>query len=262
MRKVLFFDVDGTLVDGKTHTVADSTIEALKKAQEKGHLLFVNTGRAKSFIPDSLKEIPFDGYVYSCGAHIEFHGETLMEKYVGPADVNYIRELMLDCNIQGTFEGPEYCYFYEGKPLYDNLRDFMTMYDRDYHNDRKSIYDRNMQVNKLTTFYTECSDPDTFRMALEGKYQLIENGNGFIEILPLPYTKATAIEYLMDYLHVKKEECFVFGDSPNDIEMMGTTGTSICMGNGYDSVKAISDYVTTNINDGGIYHAMEHYHLI
>ena len=34
------------------------------------------------------------------------------------------------------------------------------------------------------------------------------------------------------------------------------------MENGYDSVKAISDYITTNINDGGIYHAMEHYHLI
>ena len=93
-------------------------------------------------------------------------------------------------------------------------------------------------------------------------YHLIENGNGFIEILPLPFTKATAIAYLTDYFDFSPEECYVFGDSPNDVEMMNYAGNSICMGNGYDSVKEIAGYVTADINQDGIYKAMEYYDII
>lgn len=34
-RKLLFFDIDGTLLSEKTHTVPQSAKEALKKAKEK-----------------------------------------------------------------------------------------------------------------------------------------------------------------------------------------------------------------------------------
>ena len=41
-QKVLFFDIDGTLLSEKTHTVPQSAKEALKKAKEKGHLIFTH----------------------------------------------------------------------------------------------------------------------------------------------------------------------------------------------------------------------------
>ena len=49
-RKLLFFDIDGTLLSEKTHTVPQSAKEALKKVKEKGHLIFINTGRPISTI--------------------------------------------------------------------------------------------------------------------------------------------------------------------------------------------------------------------
>lgn len=45
-RKILFFDIDGTLItdDGKRY-FPDSAKEAIQKARENGHLAFINTGR-------------------------------------------------------------------------------------------------------------------------------------------------------------------------------------------------------------------------
>ena len=42
---MIFFDIDGTLLSEKTFTVPDSAKEAIRKAQDNGHLVFINTGR-------------------------------------------------------------------------------------------------------------------------------------------------------------------------------------------------------------------------
>ena len=53
-----------------------------------------------------------------------------------------------------------------------------------------------------------------------------------------------------------------FGDSQNDTEMIRFAGLSVCMGNGTDDIKAISDYVTGNCSEDGIYDALKHFEII
>ena len=48
--KLIFFDIDGTILDEHTHTVPLSAINAIKKAQQNGHQCFINTGRPRSTI--------------------------------------------------------------------------------------------------------------------------------------------------------------------------------------------------------------------
>ena len=56
-RCMLFFDIDGTLIttDGK-RTFPESAKRALREARERGHLVYINTGRvlatAKSVLMD------------------------------------------------------------------------------------------------------------------------------------------------------------------------------------------------------------------
>jgi len=51
-RKLLFFDIDGTLLAGGIPGyIPDSTIEALKQAQANGHYIFINSGRTYGFMP-------------------------------------------------------------------------------------------------------------------------------------------------------------------------------------------------------------------
>ncbi len=58
----LFFDIDGTILDSKTHSVPESTMQSLKMAKERGLLLFINTGRTACDIPDEIEALPFNGY--------------------------------------------------------------------------------------------------------------------------------------------------------------------------------------------------------
>ena len=44
--KIVFLDVDGTLVSFRTHRVPDSALEALRRAHARGVRLFIATGRA------------------------------------------------------------------------------------------------------------------------------------------------------------------------------------------------------------------------
>ena len=76
-RKIVFFDIDGTLVDGPTHQVPQSAVEAIRKLRENGHLAFINTGRTLVSIEPRIREIGFDGLVCGCGTHIYYEGETL-----------------------------------------------------------------------------------------------------------------------------------------------------------------------------------------
>lgn len=47
MGKIIFLDVDGTLVDYHNR-IPDSAVEAIRKARENGHLVYVCTGRSRA----------------------------------------------------------------------------------------------------------------------------------------------------------------------------------------------------------------------
>ena len=70
-----------------------------------------------------------------------------------------------------------------------------------------------------------------------------------------------AHEFTWD-LNISTDDCYAFGDSNNDISMFKAAGHGIAMGNACDELKEIAEYVTDSVNDDGIYHAFEHYHLI
>lgn len=68
MIKAIFFDIDGTLVSFRTHTVPESTRKALKRLRAQGIKLFIATGRPKLLI-DTLNDLEFDGYITLNGAY-------------------------------------------------------------------------------------------------------------------------------------------------------------------------------------------------
>ena len=50
------------------------------------------------------------------------------------------------------------------------------------------------------------------------------------ELINRKFDKGTAVRRLSGYLHIPLERTIAFGDSMNDLEMIETAGTGICMG--------------------------------
>ena len=83
--KMIFFDIDGTLLDEDTRTVPESTVRSLRQAKENGHQIFVCTGRCRNIWPLEVMEIGFDGVVGGCGTNIFYRGEELLHTSLDPA---------------------------------------------------------------------------------------------------------------------------------------------------------------------------------
>jgi hydroxymethylpyrimidine pyrophosphatase-like HAD family hydrolase len=53
-----------------------------------------------------------------------------------------------------------------------------------------------------------------------------------------------------------------FGDGGNDNTMIIKAGIGVAMGNANEGTKKIADYITTGVDDEGIQHALQYYHII
>src|SRR5699024_2473751 len=109
--KILFFDIDGTLLSETTHTIPQSTIDGLKQAKENNHLIFINTGRPYTTIDDCIKDLNPDGYICGCGTYIRYHDQVLFSKTLSLQKCKEIRDLLRKTNVEGVLEGKDGVYF-------------------------------------------------------------------------------------------------------------------------------------------------------
>ena len=66
--KIVFFDVDGTLIDYKADGMSDKTVEMLKGLQANGIKICIASGRAPIQMPD-IPGIKFDAFVTYNGSY-------------------------------------------------------------------------------------------------------------------------------------------------------------------------------------------------
>ena len=78
-KKVIFLDVDGTLVDYEGN-LPDSAVTAVQKARANGHRVYICTGRSKAEIYPNLWEIGLDGMIGGNGSYVEDHGHTILHR--------------------------------------------------------------------------------------------------------------------------------------------------------------------------------------
>lgn len=259
-RKIMFFDIDGTLLSETTHTIPKSTITAIRKAKEKNHLIFINTGRPLSTIDQCIKDLQPDGYVCGCGTYINYQGKELLSSTVKESLCKDIVNLIHRTNVEGVLEGKNAVYFKE-----ENRHPFVKEIKQVYINNGflvNKITDTNVSFDKFAIWYDNQSDIETFKQGIAQDFEYIVRGPDFLEIVPHGYSKATGIKYLLQYFNIDINDCYVFGDSMNDRAMLEYVKHAIVMGNGEPELFQHAYYVTKDIDEDGIYHALEHLELI
>lgn len=89
VKKIIFLDVDGTLVNDNG-IIPKSAEIAIKKARNNGHYIFLCTGRSKAELFDHIMDIGFDGVIAAAGGYIEYNHEVVMHKKVQNEDVKHL----------------------------------------------------------------------------------------------------------------------------------------------------------------------------
>ena len=97
--------------------------------------------------------------------------------------------------------------------------------------------------------------------SLTGKFDYIDRGNRFAEMVPCGCSKATGMKKMMALLHADRANVYAVGDSLNDRPMMEAAGTGIAMGDN-PMLHPYADYITANLADDGLEKALAHFDLI
>lgn len=270
-KKIIFFDIDGTLLN-KENIVPESTKTALRKLKEEGHLRFVCTGRTKCMLSSVITELEFDGYVYGGGTDVEFGKQCLEYAELSSERIQEVTEVLNQYQAAFILEGKDNIYV-EEFALQDE-RIFFSKFVKGLGEIAKVIVDdEHVHASKITMLLPEDMTEEAmaeFTETLSKWFNVIvhESGDGkaftdgLVELMPLGYTKASGVQRTIEALQIPWENTIGVGDSNNDLEMLSYVHTAICMGNGTDRAKELAQLVTTDIDADGISNAMESLQLI
>lgn len=258
MQKILFFDLDGTLLtylDGESY-VSEGVVKQLKRLKDKGYLLFVASGRPFAFISKVVSDINFDGYILCNGAHVEINDKIIYKQALDTQKVKkLINELEIH-NSQYVIETSKYSYL---KPEFEKLYDFYMQCNinkaylaRDYNIEDvySDILKIEINAKEENVAYLQSIISDNFNYDSHG------TENSF-EIYDKKVTKATGVKKVLDYYNLPIEASYAFGDGTNDLEMIQIVGTGVAMGNGVDELKEVADIVCESTYDDGLSKILE-----
>ena len=262
-KKLLLFDVDGTLIsyDG---IVPESTITGIKQAREKGHQVFVVTGRTKNRA--TVGNIEVDGMICGNGAYIECDGVTLKDLSLSLKDMEEITQYLDKHHLDYFTEGNDGLYgskhFEENavetyrkygikNPVIRELYPMMTFPE-------SMVQPSITQVNYILKSYDDYLQFKDHFLTWGGKGEKALFGDCAIKGID----KEKAIQKLISYLKIDPKNIYAFGDAKVDISMFNIARTSICVGSGSDEAKKAATYITDDVKDDGIYNALKHFNLI
>ena len=256
--QAIFFDIDGTLVSFKTHTIPASAKTAINLLKDKGIKVIISTGRSLSDI-DNLEDLEFDGYITANGTYcIDSKGEIIAQHFLSRESLDKLARYLE--------EKPFPCAFNTKKGNFINYTDD----------------DRLLALRQLVNVpvppvkpVSELIEYEVFQLGvfvdLESEVELssiLTDCNfsrwhpNFTDITAKNCDKATGMDCFLTYFNIGHEYTMAFGDGGNDISMLKHAAISVAMGNASDAVKAVADYVTDSVEEDGIFNALKYFNFI
>lgn len=267
-RKSIFLDVDGTLVSGHA-TMNPKVVEAINRARQNGHYVFICTGRNKTGIKYELAKADFDGIIASAGSYIEIDNKVIHSVYFNKLLVDKISKVFDENNIYYNYECTDVTYmskkmvelFIGGVNFESGNIELEKMMQEEFK--KFSIQDlslyNNQDIHKICFIATDQNDVERAKKQLGDDVNMVIHDifdattiNG--ELISKVDNKATAIKQVIDYLGIDKKDTIAFGDSMNDYEMINFVECGIAMGNACKELKEAASRVCRSVDEDGIYY--------
>lgn len=251
--KIIFFDIDGTLITLGSQGISGKTLEALSRLKARGTKICIATGRGPVCLPD------FCGMEFDC--YLTFNGSLCY----GPEGVIFSNPIP-GADVQRILRNAAAM----GRPVSvaTGSRLAANGIDRDLA-DYYAIAHLELTVAED---FPEAAREEVYQIMLGSRESdhsaILEGVSGAkitaswdraVDVIPKSGGKGTGVRQVLAYYGLTAEDAMAFGDGNNDIELLEAVGTGVAMGNASDRLKAVSGAVCGPVFRDGIYHfLLEH----
>lgn len=248
MKKIFFFDIDGTLaIHG---VIPQSNLKALQILKEKGYLTFICTGRAPFYAQNLFSDL-VSGLVTCNGRYILYQGKKLYGKAFTKEELLHYQKKIKLSKAGAMFVSDEVAVPY----LLDNKQ--REEIQQEYGASHIQMEDKDLPFYTFDLFYHTLLQRDILTIVFEQELVINDHGgHGSCDCSTIGFDKGNAIAYLLEYFGIDKENAYAFGDGYNDQAMFREVGHAIAMGNAVKELKEKATYITDSIDRDGIIKAL------
>ena len=276
MGKIVFIDVDGTLVNYENH-LPESARDSIRQARKNGHRVYISTGRSKAEVYEEIWSIGLDGMIGGNGSYVEDNGEVIMHQLITAEQCRHIVDWLHERGLEFYLESNNGLFASEHfeEVAQPAIEEYAGRKGRDATNATvrsvfpEMIFDGELyrdDLNKvsyvLNSYQDYLDSIEEFPDLKPGTWGGAGETALFGDLGVKGITKAHAIDVLLKHLGADIKDTYAFGDAKIDIPMLEYCNVGIAMGSGGDEIKAMADYVTDSVDDDGIYNAFRHFGLI
>ncbi|WLR43289.1 Cof-type HAD-IIB family hydrolase [Bacillus carboniphilus] len=254
--KVIFFDIDGTLLDHEKK-IPNSTKYAIDKLKENGHYVAISTGRAPFMFKDIRSELGIDSFVSFNGQFVVFEGNIAYENPLSERKLESLRLYSEERNHPLVFMSHEdmKATVYDHKYIHESMGSLLFN-----HPEHLPHYHQSSSIYQTLLF---CQDGEELEYRRDYQdFHIIRWHEYATDILPIGGSKAEGIKHLLERLKIPKEDVYAFGDGLNDLEMIEFVGNGVAMGNAVLELKNVADMVTKPVDEHGIEYGLKKLGLI
>ena len=257
MVRAVFFDFDNTLFSHRTMSIPESARDAIRILQGKGIRCVLATGRHMlelEHFPD-LFTVGMDGYVTIDGQLcLDTDRTVICSEEIGGKALDNLVALFNSRSVPVILA--------EAGRMYSNMHTLQAVQGLSYATtvdhplgeySGKPVY--------LGVVYITPEQEQWLHGMLPGCDFLRWSGIG-VDVVPAGRDKVAGINSYLDHYGINRSDYMAFGDGDNDRGMLEAAPMGVAMGNAWESARQAADYITTDIDDNGIWNALKHYGLI
>ena len=252
---IVFFDIDETLYHQQAGVVPASALAALAALHEQGILTAIATGRSPGIFPPAVREavgrFAMDVLVTINGQYCTYQNTPLVTHPIPP---QYLAQVIALCRQKGwgymQMTAKQLLASHDDARMRDIYRHIAAYEVVPEALQTEAVYQMNIIVDAAGE--AELHDSGI----LGNEYQTIRWHPQSLDILPAQGSKARGIDEVCAHLGIPRDKIMVFGDGLNDLDMFRHAGYAVAMGNARPELKALANFVTRDVGDDGIYHAL------
>lgn len=247
--KIVFFDIDGTLIDMERKEITPNTLEALRRLRQRGTLLCLATGRGPRALP-RFDGVAFDAFLTFNGSYC--YDRTGVAIFSSPIPAQDVRTIIANAAALG-------------RPVSVDTKDRLVANGKD--RDLVDYYAiAGLKVDVAPDFDAVAAG-EVFQLELGCRKadwpHLLRGTSGAkiaawwdraVDVIPAAGGKGVGVRRTLAHFHLDPSQALAFGDGENDLEMFQAVGRSVAMGNASDRMKAAADDVCAHVAEDGIYH--------